>query len=75
MNIFVVLVVLLIPGKPGTTDMEQVMFREWITASGQASCQKHADTRADEQRAKKAADVERLRARVVGVCIQHKEPA
>lgn len=72
MNMFLILVVLVIPSRQG--DLEQVVHRELITASTATVCQQHADKLADEQREKRAADVQRLRARVVGVCSPMKDP-
>jgi hypothetical protein len=54
--------------------MEQVVFRELITASTSTVCRQHANKRAEEQRTKRAEDIARLKARVVSVCIEQKEP-
>lgn len=73
MSVFVVLVVLAIPSRPGLADIEQVVHREWITASSVVVCQQHADKRAVEARTKYAADIARLKARTVGICTEPKE--
>lgn len=74
MTLFLMLVVLAIPSRTG--DIEQVVHREWVGASGMPACQREANKRAEQYREKLAADVARLKARVVGVCqeIQPKEP-
>lgn len=76
MSLYLLLVILAIPGRPGTADLEHVVHREWIGASGMLACQREANKKADEQREKRAADVARLKARVIGVCqeVQPKEP-
>ena len=70
------LVVLAIPSRPGTADLEQVVHREWVGASGQVACQREADKRAAQYREAHASEVQRLKARVIGVCqeVQPKEP-
>lgn len=76
MSLFLLLVVLAIPGRPGAGDIEQVVHCGWVGASGMPACQREANRRAEQYREKLAADVARLKARVIGVCqeIQPKEP-
>jgi hypothetical protein len=74
MSMWLVLVLIAIPSGRGLPDMEQVVFRELIVAGTSTVCQQHANKRAEEQRTKRAEDIARLKARVVGVCIEQKEP-
>jgi hypothetical protein len=74
MNVFLVLVVLAIPARPGFSDVQQVVHRELITSSGPVACQQHANKRAEEQSEKRAADLQRFKARIYGICIQQKDP-
>lgn len=71
MNVFLVVVVLAIPGASGQQEITAELHREFITASSARVCQQHADKRADEQRSKAAG----IKGRVFGVCVQQKESA
>lgn len=57
MTLFLMLVVLSIPSRPGTADIEQVVHREFVGASGVLACQREANKRAEQYREKLAADV------------------
>ena len=67
MSIYLILVVLTLPGPNPPT---QEMAREWVTASTDSVCQVRADKLATEQRQKHADILQRLQAKVVGVCVR-----
>jgi hypothetical protein len=66
MNIFLVLVVLSVPGQQGH-ELTAELHREYITASSAKVCQAHAEKRAQEQRAKV------VKGRVTGLCVHQGE--
>lgn len=70
MNIFVVIVVLALPGSPGKAELTAEVARELITASSAQACQKHADKRAEEIRSQSSG----IKGRVYGVCIKSEAP-
>jgi len=68
MSIFLVLILVAVPGYGGELTAE--IHREFITASSAKVCQAHADKRAEEQRAK-----QQVKGRVFGVCVLRGEMA
>jgi hypothetical protein len=68
MNIFLVLVVLSVPGQQGH-ELTAELHREYITASSYRVCIAHAQKRAQEQRAKAAG----VKGRVTGLCVHQGE--
>lgn len=72
MSIWLVIVVLAIPGAQGQQELVAELHREIITASSARVFQQHADKRAEEQRQKSGAAV---KGRVFGVCVLQGEVA
>ena len=60
MSIYLVLVLVAIPGYGGEVTAE--LTREWITASSAKVCQAHADKKAAEQ-------AQKVKGRVFGICV------
>lgn len=72
MTAYLVIVLLVMPGQDAP---RQELQRQLISASSQSVCQAHADKLAEEQRRHHAAVLQRLKARVHGVCVQQGEMA
>ena len=67
MSIYLISIYLMLPGQAAPA---QELQRHLLTASSASVCQFHADKMAEQQRAANYATVDRLRATVVGVCVQ-----
>ena len=69
-SIYLIVVMLHLPGAnaPSTE-----LAREWTTASSASVCQARADKLAEQERAKQAAVIERMKARVSGLCVKQGE--
>ena len=67
MNIYLVLVLLIMPGKDAP---QQELQRQMISASSDSVCQAHANKLADGQRARNAGFVRTSGARIVGQCVK-----
>lgn len=65
MSIYVILVVLMLPGQ---AEPARLLATEWMTASTPAVCQQRANKLADDQRQQWADTVRRMGATVQGVC-------
>lgn len=72
MTAYLVIVLLVLPGQDAP---RQELQRQLISASSQSVCQAHADKLAEEQRRHHAEVLQRLKARVHGVCVQQGEMA
>ena len=70
MSIYLIVVMLTLPGNnaPSTE-----LTREWTTASSASVCQARADVLAEQERAKQAAVIDRMKARVSGLCVKQGE--
>ena len=69
-SIYLIVVMLTLPG-PSAPSTE--LAREWTVASSAAVCQARADVLAEQERAKQAGVIERLKASVKGVCVKQGE--
>ena len=69
-DVYLIVVMLILPG-PNAPSTQ--LAHEWTTASTPAVCQTQADKAAARELAKSAPIVQRLGARVVGLCIKQGE--
>jgi len=72
---YLVQVMLLVPSAAGGEPLQRELYREVISATSPAECERHAERRAAEQRAVNAELLRNTRGRAVGTCTRLGAPA